>query len=67
MAETLQKDNFPENSSKRLRLHYLDGLRGIAALYVVFSHIWELQGENLPKLWLSISRIFQYGDFSVSV
>lgn len=67
MTETLQKDNFPENYSKRLRLHYLDGLRGIAALYVVFSHIWELQGENLPKLWLSISRIFQYGDFSVSV
>lgn len=68
MAEILQKNNFPENTSPvRIRLHYLDGLRGIAALYVVFSHIWELQGENLPKLWLNASRIFQYGSFSVSV
>ncbi|NJM58848.1 MAG: acyltransferase [Synechococcales cyanobacterium RU_4_20] len=52
---------------KRLRLHYLDGLRGIAALYVVFSHVWEMQPTELPSLWMSLSKIFQYGSFSVSV
>jgi peptidoglycan/LPS O-acetylase OafA/YrhL len=52
---------------KRVHLHYLDGLRGLAALYVVFSHLWELQGHDLPGMWLSFSKIFRYGLFSVAI
>ncbi|BAZ42547.1 acyltransferase 3 [Calothrix sp. NIES-4101] len=73
MAEIDSKNNDHQNPSreqsadKRLRLHYLDGLRGLAALYVVFSHAWELQGNDLPILWLNFSKIFRYGSFSVSI
>ncbi|MBW4632725.1 MAG: acyltransferase [Iphinoe sp. HA4291-MV1] len=56
-----------QSSSKRVHLHYLDGLRGLAALYVVFSHLWELQENNVPSLWLVASNVFRYGIFSVSV
>lgn len=56
-----------QSSNKRVHLHYLDGLRGLAALYVVFSHVWELQENNVPSLWLVATKIFRYGLFSVSV
>lgn len=55
------------STGNRLRLHYLDGLRGLAALYVVFSHLWELQGNDLPEIWLTATKVFRYGLFSVAI
>jgi len=49
----------------RLHLHYLDGLRGIAYLYVVFVHVEPSRGEYLPILWLLFQKLLRYGGFSV--
>ena len=56
-----------QSTNKRVHLHYLDGLRGLAALYVVFSHLWELQEKNVSSFWLVATKIFRHGQFSVSV
>ncbi len=53
--------------SQRLHLHYLDGLRGIASLYVVFVHVEPYKGEQLPIFWLFFEKILRYGGFSVVV
>jgi peptidoglycan/LPS O-acetylase OafA/YrhL len=53
--------------SQRLHLHYLDGLRGIAPLYVVFVHVEPSIGENLPIFWLLFQKLLRYGGFSVVI
>ncbi|MCV3216575.1 acyltransferase [Plectonema radiosum NIES-515] len=53
--------------SQRLHLHYLDGLRGIASLYVVFVHVEPSRGENLPRLWSLFENLLRYGAFSVVI
>jgi peptidoglycan/LPS O-acetylase OafA/YrhL len=53
--------------NQRLHLHYLDGLRGIASLYVVFVHVNPSIGEQLPILWLIFEKILRYGAFSVVI
>ncbi|MBW4611085.1 MAG: acyltransferase [Hassallia sp. WJT32-NPBG1] len=52
---------------KRLRLEYLDGLRGLAALYVVLVHVEPSIGEQLPN-WLELFiKGLRYGRVSVVV
>ncbi|MCX7596354.1 MAG: acyltransferase [Fischerella sp.] len=52
---------------KKLHLHYLDGLRGLAALYILFVHIQPSMGEELP-LWLKVFQLMmRYGRISVVV
>ncbi|MBW4478795.1 MAG: acyltransferase [Tolypothrix brevis GSE-NOS-MK-07-07A] len=53
--------------NQRLHLHYLDGLRGIASLYVVFVHVEPSLGENLPIFWLFFQKLLRYGGFSVVI
>jgi peptidoglycan/LPS O-acetylase OafA/YrhL len=54
-------------TEERIRLPFLDGIRGLAALYVVFCHILPHQGENLP-LWISLpTKLIRYGSFSVAI
>jgi peptidoglycan/LPS O-acetylase OafA/YrhL len=52
---------------ERLRLHYLDGLRGLAALYVVFVQINRYVGDELPVFWLLLGKTLRYGRFAVAI
>ncbi|MBW4669591.1 MAG: acyltransferase [Cyanomargarita calcarea GSE-NOS-MK-12-04C] len=57
--------NIIKPTETRLHLLYLDGLRGLAALYVVLHHLWLIQGENLPG-WLNLpTKSFKFGLMSV--
>ncbi len=44
--------NTNETTARPLHLNYLDGIRGICALYVVFFHCWQASGSYHP-LWLA--------------
>lgn len=55
-----------------IRLRYLDGLRGLAALYVVLFHAYQeadpgLSGEQFSLVWQYATRWLTHGRFSVAV
>ncbi|MBO3458407.1 acyltransferase [Aetokthonos hydrillicola Thurmond2011] len=55
------------SDERKFRLHFLDGMRGIAAFYVLLTHLWIYQGENLPQ-WINIpTKLTRYGSFCVVV
>ncbi|HZO89208.1 MAG TPA: acyltransferase [Chthonomonadaceae bacterium] len=51
----------------RLRLDFLDGLRGLAALYVVLYHTVQFVGAGLPPLVLASLAWMRYGRYAVDV
>ena len=51
----------------RLRLHYLDGLRGLVSLYVVVFHINRYMGEQVPVFLQLLGKTLRYGNFAVGV
>ncbi len=55
------------NSEKKLHLRYLDGLRGLAALYVVLVHIDPYIEAELPTLWFWFAKTLRYGAFAVVI
>jgi peptidoglycan/LPS O-acetylase OafA/YrhL len=54
-------------SPKRIHLHYLDGLRGLTALYIVLVHTEARIGTELPLFWLWFEKILRYGAFAVVI
>jgi peptidoglycan/LPS O-acetylase OafA/YrhL len=56
-----------QNAEKKLRFHYLDGLRGLAALYVVLVHVEPSLTEQLPAFVKLFARTLKYGSFSVVI
>ncbi len=59
-AETSTKKSEP-----RVRLEYLDGLRGLAALYVVFHHAYLQSTSAADRFWLRtpLTRALHFLDF----
>jgi peptidoglycan/LPS O-acetylase OafA/YrhL len=58
-------------SPPRIHLDYLDGIRGLAALFVVFHHVWQhawsvYHGERLPA-WFRTMTVFKFGHYAVDV
>jgi peptidoglycan/LPS O-acetylase OafA/YrhL len=53
------------STQKRLHLPYLDGLRGLASLYVVLVHVEPGIEDQLPTHWFVFVRAMKYGAFSV--
>lgn len=64
--------NGAERTSGPLRLPYLDGLRGVASLYVVFGHVYIAlvyfsTSVHLPRALFYGLRIFNVGQTAVDV
>jgi peptidoglycan/LPS O-acetylase OafA/YrhL len=60
----------PTPAPKRLRLDYLDGIRGLAALYVVLVHCWNpdlAEGLQPVLVWLPVTKVLRYGMFAVVI
>jgi peptidoglycan/LPS O-acetylase OafA/YrhL len=56
--------------AEKLRLAYLDGIRGLAALYVVLVHSWRsdlLDWLQPAFIWLPIEKFLRYGIFAVVI
>lgn len=56
----------------KIRFDYLDGLRGLAALYVFLSHLytevnWRLGGREFPPLVQSATQWLAHGRFAVAI
>jgi len=58
-------------SSHRMHFKYLDGLRGIAALFVVLYHLWQFvitrPDLGQPPGWFKVLSMLKLGPFAVSV
>ncbi len=61
--------NPPKPERSRIRLTYLDGMRGLASLYVVLFHIFQecTIGREIPPLVLSEVKSIAYGEGAVAV
>jgi peptidoglycan/LPS O-acetylase OafA/YrhL len=63
----MQMSESSKDPEQRLRLHYLDGLRGLASLYVVSVHINRYMGEQVPQVLQLVGKTLRYGFFAVGV
>ncbi len=59
-----------QGASSRLHLGYVDGLRALSALFVLFHHIWQYSiaaPVAAPPSWFELATVFKYGAFAVAV
>lgn len=69
MNQLSESANTQDKKPERIRLAYLDGIRGLAALYVVFVHSWYYSDSVSPPsmLWLPMTKLLRYGIFAVVI
>ena len=66
MKTTITSPN--ETAQATVRLEFLDGIRGITAIYVLLHHLAiDLQGGGLPHWLQSCLGLFRYGHFAVDI
>ena len=70
-VEATQIEPVP-SAPPKLRLLYLDGLRGVSALYVALFHAhqeggWPLRGESLPPALIRATLWMTQGHYAVAV
>ncbi|OKH54196.1 acyltransferase [Calothrix sp. HK-06] len=53
--------------TKKLHLSYLDGLRGLTALYIVLVHVEPNIEASLPLFWSAFVKLLRYGGFAVVI
>jgi len=61
----------PSTAQGRPQLAYLDGMRGWAALFVVYHHTWQFvvtrpDVASLPR-WFTAMTVFKFGQYAVPV
>lgn len=57
-------------AGSRLRLDFVDGVRGVAAFFVLVHHCWLYAVENgveAPPMWFRSLTVFKFGTYGVAV
>lgn len=69
MIQLTESANTHHKKPERIRLDYLDGIRGLAALYVVFVHSWYYcdSVSEPAMLWQVVTKLLRYGIFAVVI
>lgn len=65
--KSLSQSSLLAKAPARVHLGYLDGLRGLAALYVVMFHIWGYHSAQLGALTARLVTPFCFGPYAVAV
>jgi peptidoglycan/LPS O-acetylase OafA/YrhL len=74
MSATIEPSTSPQQTplagapaeKPRLRLQFLDGLRGLSALYVAIFHVCHSRGQLSP-FWIHATNWTRYGHYGVDV
>lgn len=70
MAQEASEAAIGPAAGSRLRLDFVDGLRGVAAFFVLVHHCWLYAVDNGvegPPMWFRLLTVFKFGTYGVAV